>query len=316
MRPTSLQLEVTYACNNNCGFCYNNWATQEETSISFERLKEVIIDAKNFGIFSININGGEPLLYPRFFDLAEFIVDIGLDIHCNTNVTLVDDKTAKRISKFFKAVCTSIHGATSEKHDYIVGREGAFSQTISGIKYLQKYGVYVATNITLSKKNITFLDEILCKLREIKVQTVLLTRVLTQDNDYALSDIDFISAIEVLKKYTEKEKCFSRIALPQPFPVCKCTNDSLKDFVLSHNIPCAAGILTARISPSGIVTPCPVLNTPVLGNVNHDFFSTIWERFEQTNWHKKTPFKSCNCCSYLPGCGGGCLRQEDSGVLI
>lgn len=316
MKPATLQLEVTYSCNNDCDFCYNKLFSQDDNLLSYERLKEVIVDAKKYGIFSINLNGGEPLLYPYFFELAEFIYNLGIDIHCNTNATLIDNRVAERLSSFFSAICTSIHGATAELHDLLVGRSGAFEQTIAGISCLKRNGVYVAVNVTLSKKNINNLYEILCLLRDINIQTVLLTRVLTKNVDYALYDRDFLVAIKQLQHFQDVEKCFKRIALPQPFPICKCQEPTLKDFVFEHNIPCVAGMLTARISPSGIVTPCPVMDSPIIGNVKDDLFSHIWDNFEKKGWEKSKPCDQCGDCKYLRGCGGGCLQQEDSGVLI
>ena len=128
--------------------------------------------------------------------------------------------------------------------------------------------------------------------------------------------LKLLHKIRIIKDFNEMHQCFGRVALPQPFPVCRCSDDELKKYIAEHNIACAAGILTARIAPNGNVTPCPVIESPVLGNVNSENFSDIWNRFQKTKWQKKMP-KSCCCnCQFLQNCGGGCLAQDDSGILI
>ena len=318
MHPTNIQLEVTYKCNNACPFCYNELdasCNRDGDLLSFERLKNVIKDIKDYGIFSINLNGGEPLCYPYFFDLLEFIKQNNLDVHCNSNATLVDAKTAKRLSKSLASMCTSIHGYCAQQHDKLVNRFGAFDQTIAGIKFLQEENIYVAVNVTVSKLNISNLNQICNLLKSLNIRTLLLTRILTPSNLFSVSDNDFLNAVRIIKDFNEMHQCFGRIALPQPFPVCRCSDDELKKYIAEHNIACAAGILTARIAPNGNVTPCPVIESPVLGNVNSENFSDIWNRFQKTKWQKKMP-KSCCNCQFLQNCGGGCLAQDDSGILI
>ena len=319
MHPTNVQLEVTYKCNNACPFCYNELdATCNRNGIllPFERLKDVIKDIRSYGIFSINLNGGEPLCYPYFFDLLEFIKQSDLDVHCNSNATLIDSKTAKRLSQSLASICTSIHGYCAQQHDKLVNRSGAFDQTLAGIKFLQEENIYVAVNVTVSKLNIINLDQICNLLKSLNIRTILLTRILTSSDAFSVSDNDFLNAVRTIKDFNEMHQCFGRVALPQPFPVCRCSDEELKKYIAEHNIACAAGMLTARITPNGNVTPCPVIESPVLGNVNSENFSDIWNRFQKMKWQKKMP-KSCCCnCQSLQNCGGGCLAQDNSGILI
>ena len=280
-------------------------------------MKNILDDAFSFGIFSLNFNGGEPFCRRDFLEIASYAKDMGFDIHCNTNATLITVQNIKRIAELFPAICTSIHGSTSEKHDSIVCRKGALLETINAIKLLQEKDVYIAVNVTLSKKNIDDIEDILIFLDRLQIRTLLLTRVLTSDKKFALSNEQFFNAVEKLQQYQDIHNCFARIAFPQPFPVCRCNSQTVRNFILEHNIPCTAGLMTVRITPFGDVTPCPVLDSPVLGNVKHDAFSAIWQRFQETGWHKKTLLgDNCFSCNYLLGCGGGCLPQTDDGFLI
>ncbi len=318
-RPISVQLELTYACNNTCGFCYNNLdRTASHKTVPYDRMKIILADLRRYGVFSINFNGGEPLLYENFFDLAQICSELGFDIHLNTNATLIDEKTAANIARLFPAVCSSLHGATSGKHDLVVGRAGAFVQAVAGIKHLVAKNVYVAVNVTVTQQNHDELGEILQLLSSLGVGTLLLSRVLTNDSTIAVSDEDFLIAIETVFRFqTEGKTPFARIGLPQPFPPCRIGSYSkLLNFICECNVPCSAGLTTARITPEGDITPCPVLNAPNIGNIKTELFSEAWDKFLDNKWIKiGAKHESCNKCLFLPECGGGCLPCNQSGVL-
>ncbi|MCH5148384.1 MAG: radical SAM protein [Clostridiales bacterium] len=319
-RPISIQLELTYACNNACGFCYNNLdGTGNQKTVPYDRLKIILADMREYGVFSINFNGGEPLLYTKFFDLAQLCSELGFDIHFNTNATLIDEKTAVRIAQLFPAVCSSLHGATPEKHDLVVGRTGAFAQAVAGIKHLVANNVYVAVNVTVTKQNQDDIGAILQLLSSLGVGTLLLSRVLTNDSAIAVSDAEFLTAVETVFKFqTESRNQFARIGLPQPFPPCRIGSHSkLLNFICESNVPCSAGLATARITPEGDITPCPVLDAPIIGNIKTELFSKAWDGFLEDKWTKTgARHQNCNECSFLKVCGGGCLPCDQSGCLL
>lgn len=251
-----------------------------------------------------------------FFTVAEFARGLGFDIHCNTNCTIVSDSSIDRIAHLFPAICTSLHGAGSVSHDAIVGRQGAFQETISGIRKLTAAGVYVTVNITVSRKNRGELPAILDLLASLHIGTVLLSRVLTDKADLAINDTEMIELIRTVKMYQDSFGVFQRTAFPQPFPPCKCGVPELHDYIRRCNIACSAGMLTARITPDGLVTPCPVLDVPVIGDCKEELFSSVWDQFMQKSWKKTMPKSSCVNCPDLASCGGGCLQKNSKGILI
>jgi radical SAM protein with 4Fe4S-binding SPASM domain len=283
--------------------------------MSYERLQNMLVNIREYGVFSVNFNGGEPLLYEHFFDVAEYAVKLGLDIHCNTNATLITPSIAQKMARLFPAICTSLHGANAHAHDTVVGRTGAFNETIAGIERAMKEHIYMAVNITLSQNNVQELIAILKLLASLKVGTVLLSRVLTDDSAFAINDDMMCGTIRQVRDYQGTTQAFGRIAFPQPFPQCKCSDESLREFIGQCNVACSAGIINARITPDGRVTPCPVMETPIIGNCTNELFSSIWERFGKQNWNKKMPRPSCGECNDLSCCGGGCLPQDRTGML-
>ena len=240
---------------------------------------------------------------------------MGLDLHINTNANLVGDTEAKYISKFFESICTSILSLNEGVHDLLSGRNGAFQDTIKGIENLQKHGVYVATNIMLCKKNADDIIQTLQFLENYSIKTILITRLIPSDENFEelhISDEQFFNVISEIKNYQENYQAFARISFPQPIPPCNSAN-SLSCIVAKWNIPCTIGLCTARISPYGLMTPCTLVEEPILGDLKQDDLYMTWKKFEGETFFKNYHLKSqCLECNYLIQCGGGCKGYNDA----
>lgn len=100
--PLNVQFEITYQCNNRCIFCYNGCDSRSICPVSTEGAKRILHNLVANGVLGVNFNGGEPLTRDDFFELAAYAKDLGLDIHLNTNATLVcDEVVAKKIATLF-----------------------------------------------------------------------------------------------------------------------------------------------------------------------------------------------------------------------
>lgn len=311
--PLNLQFELTYRCNNHCVFCYNNSydfsECSERSEISTEDAKNVIQNAKDSGVMSLNFNGGEPLCRTDFFEIATFAKDCGLDIHLNTNASLINEEKAQQISKLFPSICTTILSGDERIHDSLSKRSGAFFDAIKGIKLLQKHTVYVAVNLMLCSKNCSNIESAFDLLRSLNIKTLLITRyVPNQPNETELpiSDDDFFLVIRKLRDYQEEYKCFDRIALPQPMKLCIVPHEIFQA-VYDWNIPCNIGLCTASIDAYGDITPCNLIKKPVLGNAVTTSLAEIWSLFDGVTYCKTQHLmQQCLQCTYIEACGGGC----------
>ncbi|OHB77214.1 MAG: hypothetical protein A2Z34_06655 [Planctomycetes bacterium RBG_16_59_8] len=94
--PEMLFISVTGACRQGCSFCANGEYAQ---SAFLERaLVELIVsEAKEIGVSTIAIAGGEPLLHPDLFAILENIV--GMNGILFTNGEKVDRDVAGRLAR-------------------------------------------------------------------------------------------------------------------------------------------------------------------------------------------------------------------------
>ncbi len=313
--PLNVQYEVTYKCNNRCVFCYNEKDMGYHGEMNTQEAIQTIKDVASCGVMSVNFNGGEPLTRNDFFDIVKVAFDCGLDIHMNTNSSLVDEFNARMIAKYFPAICTTVLASDSAIHDMLSGRKGAFHDAIRGIRNLQNQNVYVAVNIMLSQKNIYNIEQTYELLKSMGIRSVLITRYVPCEMNaegLEISDTQFLEAVAKIYVYNEKFSCFDRIAFPQPFKLCNATKD-LRDKIQNSNIACNVGLCTASISSNGDVTPCNLVKEPILGNMKTESLKTIWSRFDGGEYFCKLHLsEECLKCVNIQYCGGGCKGYNDA----
>ena len=62
-RPIDTVLMINNQCVTDCIYCYADKQNSTSCKISFSRLKEIILEAKELGMRNFDINGGELFLY-------------------------------------------------------------------------------------------------------------------------------------------------------------------------------------------------------------------------------------------------------------
>ena len=84
-------------CNLHCEFCYfidrvHEKSHPEHAFMPLEKAKQIcrtLVDT--YGNTSLDIEGGEPTLYPRILELISYCVEIGLYPTLITNAIVLDD---------------------------------------------------------------------------------------------------------------------------------------------------------------------------------------------------------------------------------
>ncbi len=89
-----LQIEPTTRCNFTCGFCCGRSMTQSDLDYDlFERALAQFPSVRH-----VELQGeGEPLLYPRFFDMLAHARQRGIAVSFITNGSLIDDRAIAQI---------------------------------------------------------------------------------------------------------------------------------------------------------------------------------------------------------------------------
>lgn len=140
--PTMGEIAITEVCNNRCRFCYMGLDTEytPRKPLTMEEFK-VVIDRIWFEAQapSLNFTGGEPTLSRDLPGLLQHAAGLGFKTVVITNGRrLADDAYLRElISAGVNGFQVSIEAADPATHDTMVGIDGAWAETVQGIKNCQ-----------------------------------------------------------------------------------------------------------------------------------------------------------------------------------
>ena len=142
--PATLVLAPGYACNNRCVFCCVSDRAQRLRPMA--DLNWALKRGRTLGLGKLDIDGGEPTLFAKLPELIRRARDLGYE-----RVTLVSNGrmftyaslARQLVAAGLDEAVISLHGATAQTHDALVGVAGAFEQTRQGVSNLLAAGVPV-----------------------------------------------------------------------------------------------------------------------------------------------------------------------------
>lgn len=315
----SLFVELTYACNLKCVHCYNPKHISS-VQIDFNKMKQIIDEARELGVFKLTLSGGECTLDKDFMEIVEYARSQRMSVEIFTNgQTLYDNpELLKRlINSYPYRVGLSMYSMDEDTHEKVTSVKGSHNKTLSVIKNLR------ANNLNVQIKN--FLLNINCKdcvavkkfANEIKANTAGDTS-LTPTIEGDKKNFQYIVGEEDLYKlYTDPESPLN-VKNQIKRDITKIQNEGL----------CAAGCYDLCINPTLEVHPC--VSLPIdLGNLNQVSIKDIWNgsvnkdpNSKLYQWHQVS-FKDltecykedyCAFCSYCAGMGmleNGYLKKSD-----
>lgn len=154
-------------CNIRCHFCYflDRILTKDHPEHAFmdiDKAKQICHDLRcKYGNTSIDIQGGEPTIWPHIYDLCRYCAEIGLHPTLITNgISLYRRRNVEELKAAgVRDLLISVH-ALREVYDEIVGFEGGSVKQMQGIENCIAVGLPFRFNAVLSKKAIPQFEEI------------------------------------------------------------------------------------------------------------------------------------------------------------
>jgi len=141
-------------CNLTCQHCYALSADHDYAGeLRTDEVFTVMDDLKAFGAPVLILSGGQPLLRPDIFPIAERALAMGFYTGLSTNGTLIDEPLAERIARTgFDYVGISLDGLRAT-HDKFRRLDGAFDRSLAAVRHLRARGVKVGLRYTLTASN-------------------------------------------------------------------------------------------------------------------------------------------------------------------
>ncbi len=155
--------ETTAACNLACIHCRRLDVSQQLCSndLTTEQARNMICGLRELGRPILVFSGGEPLMRPDLFELAEYATSLDLPIALATNGTIMNEQVARKIVDVgFRRVSMSFDGPDAATHDGFRKIDGAFDSSVSAFRLLRSVGMSVQINTTIARHNYDKMDQI------------------------------------------------------------------------------------------------------------------------------------------------------------
>ena len=328
---------ITRRCNLRCLHCYSDSDAREYPGeLTFDQCRSVIDDLAEFGVPGVLLSGGEPLIHPRFFDIAGYARERRLRLTLSTNGTLIDGDAARRIKRLgFAYVGISLDGIGAT-HDYFRGRPGAFDKTVQAFRNCKAAGQKVGLRLTLSQNTIADLDGILAFIEREDIDRVCFYHLVYSGRGATLNAVDPLATRAALDKIIDRTAAWAAsgrvrevLTVDQPADGAYLylrllrenplrAREALNMLEWNGGGAHGSGVGIGNIDTQGNVHPDQFWQSLTLGNVKERPFSRIWTECQHPTVVALRNRLDClqgRCagCRFLQVCGGG-FRVSDEQV--
>jgi radical SAM protein with 4Fe4S-binding SPASM domain len=280
-----ITVEVTQQCNSNCIFCSSLSEGSSRNEIPFSKLQEISLFAKSNHASTINISGGEPLLYPEIISFLSFNKSNNLysTIYTSGNSDFKAFFTNLRKTKITNNDLRFIFNYQSVDCDIFakltnIPDRASFNLVNENILLCLSNGFDVEVHIVPNAININSIFETCSYLKEIGISKVSLLRIVYQGRAKRNKETLIIKNKELLSltiAKIRKELCDNNFALRLGVPY---------NMFSTLRTPCYAGSGKMIIKYNGKVYPCEAFKeienniSFILGDIYNESLDSIWNR--------------------------------------
>ncbi|HLE68826.1 MAG TPA: radical SAM protein [Vicinamibacteria bacterium] len=260
----SALVELTYRCNLDCVFCYNDLGLQGRP-MTLDDYQRFFGDLASLSCLHLTLSGGEPLVHPQFFEIAAKGRDLGFVLRIKSNGHSLRGRTLRRLKEEIDpfVVEVSLHGASAGTHDRQTRVAGSFERLLANFEEMSAEGLRFKINSTLTRWNESEIEGMFALAERFGAPLTVDPDVTPRD-DGDLSPLDLSATPEGLRRlfsYGRTDDVVRQADAELP------TVDSKKH--------CGAGSSGIAVDPFGNVYPCVQWRRPV-GNLHERSIRDIW----------------------------------------
>jgi radical SAM protein with 4Fe4S-binding SPASM domain len=189
-------------------------------------------------------------------------------------------------------------------HDRMVGVEGAWQETVAGIKTVVDADIYMMTNTTMTTENVDGIEETIAFAASLGVPTFGCNSLIYSGSAVAVGsgirEGELEPILERVKEATQAHHM--RLIWYTPTQYCELDPVGMELGIKG----CTAAQYNMCVEPNGDVIPCQSYYV-ALGNILADTWESIWEH-ELARYLRNRDFmmEKCHDCPDQVLCGGGC----------
>ncbi|MEK7475042.1 MAG: radical SAM protein [Candidatus Coatesbacteria bacterium] len=305
MAPLTPQLrlvfwETTAGCNLRCVHCrrIDVMETVSKEDLTPAEGLDLVDQVAGLGRPILVLSGGEPLMRPDIFDLADRAKSRGLRVALATNGTLIDAPQARRIRQAgFDRVAISLDGATPATHDAFRGIPGSHVKAVSALRALHALGVGTQVNFTVARHNVAEVPAIYDLAIELGADALHFFMLVPVGCGVAIADREMLPAAEYERwlawlwdREQEGKIELKATCAPHYFRVMRQggrrpaashhrqgpTEAAGRPSLHQTTRGCLAGVGVCFVSHRGQVFPCGYLPVPA-GDLRRQPLKEIWD---------------------------------------
>jgi len=327
--PKWIAWEATQRCNLSCVHCRCSSDMEASegdftTAEAFKLIDDICEVSKPVFVLS----GGEPLMRPDLFEIAQYGTDQGLRMCIATNGTFVTDEICQKMKETgIKMVSLSLDGSTAEIHDNFRGCDGAYAGTIRAAETMRRNGIPFIINSSFTKRNQHDIGNCFKVAKKLGATAWYMFMIVPtgrgkeiMDELVSKEDYEEILAWHYQQEKQEDEILMRPTCAPHYYRVvpqlAKAEGESFKRRSLTFSTGGGKGCIAAQsicmIDCEGNLKPCSYFLRTV-GNVKEESFKDLW--FNSKIFNDLRDFKAykgrCGECEYINVCGG-CRARADA----
>ena len=327
----------TRTCNLKCRHCYmSSDAKKYQNELTTAEAKQFIDDLADFNVPVLLFSGGEPLIRPDFFELADYAAKKGVRPTLSTNGTLITPEVARKIKDIGVGYVGISLDGLREVNDKFRGKAGAFEAAMNGIKNCVAVDQRVGLRFTINHHNIQELENIFDFIEEENINRVCFYHLVYSGRGNQMMDEDVTAeesrrAMDIIIRRTRdfEERGLKKEILTVDnhcdgvYMYLKALQEGKDELAqqikkyIAMNGGNRSGMAFAEVDPLGYVHPDQFTQHHTFGNVRERKFGDIWQ--DTTNpimagLKDRNPLLKgrCSKCKFLDNCNGNFRTRAEA----
>lgn len=314
--PLIACFELLPLCNMNCDMCYVRLSRDETERqgglYSADKWIDIARQMKDMGLLTLQLTGGEPLLFPEFKRLYLELKKMGLMLTINTNGTLINEKWADFFAKNPpRRFSITLYGADEKAYTELCHYPGGFAQTLRAVRLLRQRGLEVKLNYTVTRTNADDLWHVFEIAEEMNVPINVASYVMPVSRERSQP---FDRQMRLLPQEAGR---LNAIAYARAVGRIAFLNEAQRQLWSAKNLlpgeprmTCQAGRCSVMVNWQGMMRPCIMLDQPSV-SLHETDAHTAWKQITEYVDIVRTSSQCASCALRLtcPACAASALAE-------
>ncbi len=310
-RPGSVFWDVTLECNLRCAHCVLAAGEKRNGELSTAEALRLIDQMPGIGLPVVTFSGGEPLIRPDLFHLANHARSRGLALALSTNGTLVDKAAAGEIARLEMDVQVSLDGTTAQEHESFRQRPGSFDATLVGIENLRAAGAELTIGSVFNRFNAENFPKMLDFAISLGARTFRMIPFIPAGRGLLFPALEpSPSELREMTRYLKERRSSCPIQITPMEMEFTLAPGSRTEVGPGVQHGCDGARSSFSISATGEVLPCSFFTGVRAENVRDHPLAWIWAHSPILSYFRDMRAADiqgeCQKCDWFADCLGGC----------